>query len=801
MLEIFSDLRFASRMLRKTPMMTAVAVLSLGFAIATNTTTFSVASGFLFESFRWQDPEQVVVLYERSRSDSTDRQVSPANYLAWKESSTHFAGVEAYTIGPGNLTGGDKPESIRVVEATPGLFDLLGRQPTSGRGFLPTDAGSSSARVVVLTEAFSQRHFAGSPALGESLSIDGAPHTVIGVLPRDFDFIPANVEAFRPIDLRARRLDREDHSYMVFARLRPGHSADDAGAELAVVAERLEQEFPDTHRGYGVHVQTLRELFPGKVDTLLQYILMTVSGFVLLIACANLVNLFLARLDARRSELALRTALGAGRTRISRQLITETVLVALLGGTLGIVSSIWWVRNVASFMPAELPEVFSPKLDAAVLFYGVVMSLGAGVLLGVAPALQAARSAPSAALGETSRGGTGSKRRRRLRIGFIVVETAVALALLTSAGILTDTFRSLIRENGSLRVDDVLTLQLTADSNRFPDDAQVTSFYQEVERRVGSIPGVLSTTVLTALPRSSAYPRAQFTIVGGEAVAPTEAPWAGWQTVTPGFFETLGVPMLSGRGILASDRADGAPVVVVNQSFVRLNFPAGTPLGEQVMVHGAAREIVGVSADFMQQRIALNQSIAPAIFLPLEQHPVRTSSLAARTEGDPMAFAEEARRAVWAVDPDQAVSPPRSLRSHIESELGGPLIISRVLTLIGVLALVLSAIGINGLIAHDVSQRRREIGIRMALGAAPSRVVGSVTLGGMAVAGLGLVLGLPAAWAMSRAISSALEGSAAINPFLLLGLMVLLEVVALVASYVPARWAAGIRPGNVLQAE
>jgi putative ABC transport system permease protein len=800
MLDWISDLRFASRILRKTPVMTAVAVISLGFAIATNTTAFSVASGFLFNSFRWQATEQIGFLTERSRTDSEDRQVAPANYVAWKEASSQFRVMEAYTVKPSNLTGGDRPERIQIVEATTGLFDLLGRQPTLGRGFLPADAGTSSARVLVLTQAFSKRHFGDSNALGESLSLDGEPHTVIGVLPRDFDFIPADIEAFRPVDLQSQRLDHEDHAYMVLARLEDGSNFEDARAELSNIAARLEQESPDTNKGYGVHVQTLRELFPGKTDTLLQYILMTVAGFLLLIACANLINLFLARVDGRRSELALRTALGAGRSRISRQLITETVLVALLGGAVGIVASIWWVRSVASFMPAELPEVFYPKLDGAVLSYGIALSLLAGVLLGIAPALQAAWSAPATALGEVSRGGTGSRRGRRVRIAFIVAETAVALALLTAAGILTDTFRTLIRDNGSLVVDNVLTLQLTADSSRFPEDAQVISFYQQVERRVGEIPGVQSTTVLNALPRSSSYPRTQYSVVGGEALAPTEAPWAGWQTITPAYFETLGVPIVNGRSVLASDRSDSAPVVVVNQSFARQNFPDRSALGERIVVQGISREIVGISADFLQQRIDTTQNTAPAIFLPLEQHPVRTLTLAARTTGDPMALADQAREAVWAVDPDQAVSPPTSLRSHIETELGGPLIVSRVLTMIGLLALALSAIGINGLIAHDVSLRRREIGIRLALGAAPSQVVGKVTLGGMAVAGIGLLLGLPAAWAMSRAISAALEGAATMSILQLLLIMGLLEAVALIASYVPARRAAGIRPGSVLQA-
>lgn len=806
--QLLSDLRYCLRMLRKTPVVTLVAVLSLGVGIAANTTTFSIAKAFLFETFRWPSSERITVVWETRKSTAEDVPVAPGNYLAWRDAATRFAGLEAYEMKPANLTGGERPEQINIVAATPGLLDLIGRAPTVGRGFSPEEKAAADGHVAILTWHLFRDRFSGDPAaLGRTVFVDGEPLTVIGVLPEDFDFFPANVELFRLADLEPRRQDHETRELFVLGRLADGATRDEAAAELAAVSQRLEAEHPDTNRGFGVHAQTLRELFPGETDSRLQYIFLTVAMFVLLIACANLVNVFLARADARQTELALRSALGGGRLDVTRQILFESVLIALLGGVGGILFSIWGVQQLAAAMPALLPSVFVPRLDAAVLVYGLVVSLMAGLVLGAAPALQAARVQPAAVLGETSRGGTGSRRRRRLRAGFIVAETAVALGLLTAAGVLSDTFNKWVRENGAMQVDGVLTLDLTADAYRFPEDPDAVSFFEEVERRLTELPGVESVTALSFLPRGYNVLTTPFQVEGHEPVEAAEAPQATWQAVSPDFFTTLGVPLRSGRALAITDRADTAPVVVVSESLARRYLGDRDPLGQRIEMFDRSWEVVGVSADFVQTRIILDEGVMPGVFVPLSQHPVRSLSLAARVGGDPalvgdpMQLAESAREAVWAVDPDQPVSRVQTLRHHIETDLAGPIMIANVLTIMGTLALILSAIGMYGLIAYDVSQRRREIGIRMALGAAPRSVVGRVTLQGVGIAGVGILLGLPLAWAMVRAIEAALQGIVPVSFTTVLVVMAVLATVAFVASGLPALRASRIRPAQVLQVE
>ncbi|MDX1382984.1 MAG: ABC transporter permease, partial [Thermoanaerobaculia bacterium] len=645
--ELLSDVRYAARMLRKTPVVALVSILSLAFAIGVNTSTFSVAKGFLLETFRWHEPERIGFLYELDEREGSQVFAAPGTFLDWRDSLTHFSSLAAFTVRPANLTGGEEPLQVNLVEATVGIFELIGRGPTLGRGFLAEEAHTGAARVAVLSAEFFEREMGADPAsLGRTIVLDGEPHAVVGVLPREFDFVPANFQVVRPVDLAPLRHDRESRDYLVFGRLAAGSGFQEATAELQAISDVLAAEHPETNRGYRADIQTLRQVFPGEVDTRLQYILLTVAGFVLIIACANLVNIFLSRADARQTEVALRTALGAGRVRVVRQHLVESLLISLVGGALGIGVSFWLVRGAAGAMPAELPSVFVPRIDALVLAFGILVSVVAGGLLGAAPALQALGIQPAQALGETSRGGTGSRRKRRLRSAFIVAETAAALALLTGAGVLTATFRDVVRNNGDIRIDGLLTVALTADESRYAEDAEVAAFYREVSASVARIPGVTGVSALLHLPRSREYSTTRFTVDGEVLEDPTEAPSSGWLAVGPAYFDTLGVTMLRGRGLAEHDRSDTVPVVVINDALAQREFPDGDAVGSRLTVHGVSREIVGVCGDFMQPRMVEAGAFPPLIFLPFEQHPVRSMHLAIRTEGDPSSHADAVRGAV-----------------------------------------------------------------------------------------------------------------------------------------------------------
>ena len=800
MTDFIQDIRYGLRMMVKAPVVMAVAAVSLAVGIAANTVTFSVANGFFFKPFPYADQDRLVVVYENHQKNLDDEGASPANYLDWRERSTVFEELIAYEIVRANLTGGDEPERVRLVNTSPETFGMMGRQPFIGRDF-DTDEGAHGG-VVMLSFPFWQRYFGEEASiLGDEITVDGVPHTVIGVMPEDFDFIPANVDVYRPTDWTDSRDDRDGRSLLVMGRLVEGRGIEEAQAELEAVASQLETEYPDANAGYGVHAIPLRELFPGPTDTMLMYILMTVAGFVLLIACANIANLLLARAEGRQREIAVRTAMGAGRARILRQLLTESVLLAIVGGALGTLLSIYGVRGVAAGMPAELPRSFMPVLDATVLMYTLAISMLAGIVFGIAPALHSFAGDLRESLGET-RGGTVSRQRNRLRSAFVVIELAAALALLVVGGVLLGIFTELVNRSPGFESEGVLTAQLTVSEDRYPSDADVFRFYEEAIRRLEEVSGIETVAAMNDLPRSRGVSNTEFTIDGREQPLVNEEPTADWQSVNPEYFSALGVPVSSGRALSDTDRTDTQLVTVVNERFVEVFLPDEEPLGTQITVLGASRQIVGVSKNVFQTRMPREGGkIGPALYLPMAQNPVRNMSLAMRASGEPAALASAVRAAIWKVAPAQPVTAIQTLDEHIATQLSGPRIISFVLALFGAAALMLSAIGIYGVMAHSVAQRTREIGIRMALGAAGKDVLKLVTRQGMSLAAIGLGVGAPLAYAMARAIQTMFLATDMIDPKLIVGVTVTLAAVAFTATFLPALRASRVQPTRALQTE
>lgn len=803
MSDFLQDLRYGLRMLGKAPVVMAVAAISLAFGISANTVTFSVANGFMFAPFPYENQHELVAVYENHRKNIDDYEtVSAANYFDWRERTTVFEDLVAYDVIPANLTGGDHPDRVNLVLMPPETFAMLGQEPILGRDFDRSEG--TAGDVVVLSHTFWHQYFAASPdVLGSQVTLDGEPHTVIGVMGEGFDFIPANVDVFRPTDWSDRREERDNRSLVVMGRLRDGRTVEQARAELEAIASQLELEHPEANAGYGVYVVGLREMFPGPTDTTLMYILMTVAGFVLIIACANIANLLLARAEDRQREIAVRTAMGAGRIRILRQLLTESVLLAIIGGALGTFFSVYGVRWVATAMPAEIPRSLTPQLDATVLAYTLGLSMLAGILFGIAPALHSFGEDIREALGENSRGGTATKKRNRLRSSFVVAELAAALALLVGGGVLMSAFDALVEEDTGFEVEGVLTAALTVSEDRYPDDAGVTRFYQDIIRELEAAFGEGSVATMLQLPRSRGVAYTDFTLDAHETPQANDEPTTDWQAVNHAYFTALGVPITSGRGFEASDRADTQSVVVVNQRFVDVFLPDEDVLGQQVTILGASRRIVGISNNVFQTRMPREGgALGPIVYVPMAQHPMRSMSLAMRVSGDPATLAPMVRSAIGAVDPDQPVTAIQTLVEHIDTQLAGPRTISVVLGVFGISALLLSAIGIYGVMAHSVVQRRREIGIRMALGAARNNVVGLVTRQGLRLAVIGLAIGAPIAFAIVRAIQSLVfSGDDAIDWTLVATVTGTLIVVAVLATFLPAMSASRIHPVRALQSE
>ncbi|MHB1194932.1 MAG: ABC transporter permease [Longimicrobiales bacterium] len=799
---LLQDLRYGLRMLAKAPVVSAVAGLSLALGIAANATVFALLDAFLLEPLPYHDQDGLVLLGGRRQGESSQDFVSlsMADFRDYEAAARGISSAMAYTTERANLTGMDVPEQLQVVVGTPNLFDVLGVQPAIGRSFRAEEGAAGVGNVLVLEHDFWQRRFLGdAEVLGRTVTLDGDSYTVIGVMPEAFDMIPANVHAFRPTDFAAARDDRAARSYISFARLVPGASVEQVQRELAPVAERVAAEHPDTNRNLEVRVMAAREFFPGETDTKLAIILTAVTLFGLLIACANVANLLLARAEERQKEVAVRTALGAARHRILRQLLTESVTLGLAAGVLGIGLAVVQVRWMQAGMPPEMPKAMIPELDPGVLAATLAVAVLAGIAFGLAPALHAVRADLREALGE-GRGGTASRSRRRLRNAFVVGEFAVALGLLTGTGFLMDVFKQLTPDDPGFRQEGLLTFSLTVPDDRYPTSEDLVVFEDELLRRLAAVPGVQGVALMSSLPRGRGNPSTGYTVDGRPAPVEGELPTASLQAVNPEYFNTMGISVLRGRGVEPSDREGTQPVVVVSQAFADREFPGEDPVGRTVTIRGDARTIVGVAADIVQDRIAFAGDRGEGFYVPVAQLPLRNASFALRTAGDPGALAADVRRSVWSVNPDQPVAQLRSLDEHVAESLAGPRAIGVFLAFMAAIALVLAAMGIYGVMAHAVAQQQREIGIRMALGAGRGTVVGMVTRTGLTLAGVGMLLGIPLAYLMYRGVASTFnifEGDVGVS--YAAGVAAVLAGVSLLATWLPARRASGVQPVAALR--
>jgi predicted permease len=805
---MLQDLRYGARMLWKKPGFTAVVVVSLGLGIGANAAIFSVVNAVLLRPLPYPNPERLLVLEDADTRNPEQRgSVAAPDFFDWRARNTTLEGVAAFHYSTFILTGGGEPESLTGVFAAHGFTEVLGVAPLLGRSFTAEeDAPRQRARAALLSYGLWQRRFAAAPDIvGQTIHLNSEPYTIIGVMPESFRYPNRRVDIWAPAGLDPARIQGSKHSYLqVIARRKADATIEQARADLANVAAIAAQEHPDTNEFSTVSVTGLLDKTLGNF----RLALLVISGavaFVLLIACANAANLLLARATARQKEMSIRLALGAGRGRIVRQLLTESLLLAFLGGALGVGLAAYGVDALLKFMPASM-RALEIAVNGSVLLFTLGVSLITGFLFGLYPAWRAARTSLGEALkeggGKSSPGGDS----RRFRQALVVGETALTLVLLIGAGLLLQSFRRLQSVDPGFDSDRVLTMNVALPRAKYAEPSQQAAFFDGALENLRALPGVRSAAVVTNLPLGSSLSASSFRIDGRPEPKRGESPSANRCVISPDYFRTMGIGLLRGRDFDDRDAKTGAGVVIVNQALVARYFPDEDPLGKYLTIgtpeeealygRGVSREIIGVVGN---SRFALDRAADPEMYVSYKQLPESTLTVVLKTAGNPAGVAQSAREAIYRTDPNQ---PVRAVRS-MEELLGEALVERRFnALLIGVfaaIALILASVGIYGVMSYNVTQRTNEIGVRIALGAQPGQVLRMVIGNGMKLALFGVGAGLAAALVLTKYLQSILYEVDAGDPVIIGGIAVFLGAVALVACWAPARRATKVDPMTALR--
>jgi putative ABC transport system permease protein len=806
--KLLQDLRYAARRLASSPGFAAAALLTLALGIGANSAIFSVVDGVLLRPLPFREPDRLVRLYTHG-AGAPPSEISAPDFMSLREQSGVFTDVAAYTESNATLTGTGEPESLKGLWVSAGFFRVLGVSPVLGRGFVPDANLPGHAREVVLSYGTWRDRF-GSDArvLGRTLMLNGVQRTVVGVMPEGFAY-PSDRQLWIPIPYdssfsASASTNRRAEYLDAVGRLKPGVSLARAQSAVATVAARLRREYPETNTGVEATVLGLHEATVGDVRMPL-LVLLGAVGFVLLIACVNVANLLLARMAARESEIAVRAALGAGRGALVRQLLTENLLLGVLGGTLGLLLAHWGVAALVSLRPQDIPRLDAVGLDGrAVAFTGAV-SLLTSVLVGIFPALKATRPDLAASLREGGRGGGAGRAATRLRGTLVVAEVAMAVVLLAGAGLLIRSFVQLQRVDPGFRPDGVVSFDLTLPRAAYPEDAQVGAFHAALLGRIREMPGVKSAGAVSAIPMGGSKTNITFDVVGRAPAKQGEEPSMDVRLATADYVRTMGIPVLRGRAFDTRDRAGSAPVVLLNQAAARRFFAGEDPLGRRIELgwtrDGVAvgGEVVGVVGDVRED--ALEHGAEPEIYIAAAQVPPPSMNVVVRAAGDPAALAPALRREVRAMDANLPLRSLRTVDRVLAESVARPRFYMLLLAVFAGVALLLAAIGIFGVMAYSVSQRTREIGIRMALGAEPRAVLRNVVGGAMSLVGVGLGVGILAAFAVTRILQGLLFEVTPADPVTYLAVSTTLAAVALGAGYLPARTATRVDPMVTLRHE
>jgi putative ABC transport system permease protein len=811
MITLLQDARYGLRVLWRSPGFTLVAVLSLALGIGANTVVFSVVNAVLLKSLPYNEPGSIVLVWGDIHTMGTHRdQVSATDVADWRAQNHVFEDVTTYgDLRPLLSEGAGDPERLPAAQVGDGFFKVMRGTPLLGRTFLPEEQEDGKDMVVVLSYGLWQRRFGGDPGIvGKAINLSGRPHTVVGVMPQNFTSLPAGLleasaELYRPVAEPPQETERGSRHLRAIARLKPGVTIEQAQAEMSVIANRIAEQHPTENTNYGVRLVPLREDLVGKLRPAL-LLLFGAVAFVLLIACANVGNLLLARSSARQREIAIRSALGAARARIVRQLLTESVLLALVGGGLGLFGAAWGTSLIESIGAQLIPWLGHIALDARILAFTLGMSVVTGIVFGLAPAWRASRPDLNESLKEGARSGAGASR-SRMRSALVVAEVALSLVLLVCAGLLIKSVMRLRRVDAGFKPDRIATMNVWLPSIKYPKGADRHNFYSRLIERVAALPGVEAAGVTSVLPVGGNFDGRTVELEGRSYGAGERSEVENY-VVSPDYLRAMSIPLLRGRQLSAEDTADAPPVALISEAMARKLWGDVDPLGKRVRYYSVDPKdvrpwhtIVGVVADVRLR--SLDTQGGMGFYVPEAQTPNSAMTLVVRTAGDPAGIVPAVRAEILGIDKELAVFNVKTMEEWVSESILLRRFSMLLLGAFAALALLLASVGIYGVIAYTVNQRTHEIGVRMALGAQPADILRMVVRQGMGLTLVGVILGVLGALALTRIMSGLLFEVSPTDPAIFTSISLLLAAVALVACLVPARRATRVDPMIALRYE
>jgi putative ABC transport system permease protein len=833
---LFKELRYATRSLLQHPGFTVIAVITLALGIGANTAMFSVINAVLLRPLPYHEPQRLVTIWEQSPERGLYQMpVSFANLRDWVDQNHTFDQISAYTFTNLNLIGAGEPARLGGVRVSSNLFSLIGAAPQFGRTFLPEEDREGAGNVVILGHALWKNRFGSdSGIVGRSLTLNNQSYTVVGVMSSGFQFpvgfgymgkvlndvvgvmssgfqFPVGfgymgkvlndpIDLYVPLAATSDESRRGNYSFFALGRLRPGVSIDQARAEMTTIESRLEQQYPDGNTGIGISLiptqeQTVKEIRPALL------VLLGAVAFLLLIACANIANLLLARAASRQKEMAIRSALGASRLRILRQLLTESLLLSLVGGIVGLLLAVWSTRAVMALAPDNIPRLNEVGFDTRIFGFALVISLVTGIVFGLVPALHATKPDLSEGLKEGQRGSMESTFGKRTRRALVVAEVALSLMLLIGAGLLIKSFLRLQQENLGFNPENLLAVSLELPDSTYPEDRQKAAFFREALVRLGTVPGVKSVGSTTGLPLTLSLSGSDFRIEGRPEPEAGQEMIIEKRSVSPDYFGTLGIPLLKGRDFSDRDDSDAPAAAIINAELARVYFPNEDPISKRISFDDRQSwiSIVGIVGDVKQQ--GLDSNAKPEVYFPYLQVPAPSMSIVVRTVSNPLSAVTAVKSQIQTIDKDLPIDDAETMQQLLAESTSGRRFNTLLLTLFATVAVILAVVGIYGVMSYSVTQRTHEIGIRMAVGAQPRDVFRIVIGQGMLLAVIGVALGLVGAFALTRLMTTMLFGVEPTDPLTFISLAVLLIGVGLVACYLPGRRATKVDPLVALRSE